>query len=612
LPERVSRLASWTPALVFGGLSLVCAIFAWQLNVHLRVERLQPLALNAGQVKGQLAACVDGRLGLLEHEAETFVLGPRDRATFESVSRALQARFGGFQALSWMTREGVITWVVPLEGNEAAVGLDIAKHATAGGAWRAARDRDRLSVTAPIQLAQGGVGFATYMALRREGQLVGFLNGVFRAPELVRTCLGEPLPGLGYELSQGGRVLARWGVPDAAHGLRVVERFQVRDATWTLSVWGDERAHVHDAFTHFLPVILGFGLSVLITGVVRWAMKRQLRVVEGQARFRALVDQAPEAIAVLDLDARRVVDVNPRARRQLGVEAERIAERLWGDGGLPTERMAAAATGTAQIFEHDFGDAGVFEVRLSRLPSAEGRWLRVSLLDIGERLRAEAERGRLMDALEDQTTQLQGILYAVAHDLRTPLVSIGGYAGMAAQGDAPQREESLAAIEHQVARLDAMLVGLHRLAAVGQRAVLKSSLSLEDELATISATLSAEEGARLSILGELPDLESDASMLGLALHEAIHNALRHGGGPVRISAGRRGSWVALRVSDSGRGMTPWELEHAFEVFRRFDGAGAGEGLGLAILHRAVSRLGGRVRITAAAGEGTSVIIELPG
>jgi signal transduction histidine kinase/CheY-like chemotaxis protein len=81
------------------------------------------------------------------------------------------------------------------------------------------------------------------------------------------------------------------------------------------------------------------------------------------------------------------------------------------------------------------------------------------------------------------------------------------------------------------------------------------------------------------------------------------------------AAGKRGisagEFVLLAVSDTGRGMSPDTLEHAFEPFFTTKAIGHGTGLGLAMIHGAVSQNGGRVQAYSEEGHGTSFKIYLP-
>lgn len=126
---------------------------------------------------------------------------------------------------------------------------------------------------------------------------------------------------------------------------------------------------------------------------------------ESAARYRLLVDHAPEAIVVLDADTGCFVDANDKAQRLFGLERARllqvgpidISPPLQPDGVASAERASVyigrALEGNVPVFEWAHYDAAgreiVCEVRLARLPSGDRRLVRGSIADISERKRSE-------------------------------------------------------------------------------------------------------------------------------------------------------------------------------------------------------------------------------
>ncbi|MBV9316084.1 MAG: PAS domain S-box protein [Gammaproteobacteria bacterium] len=126
---------------------------------------------------------------------------------------------------------------------------------------------------------------------------------------------------------------------------------------------------------------------------------------ESAARYRLLVDHAPEVIVVLDVDTGRFVDANDNAQKFFGLERARLLavgpielSPAQQPDGFPSEQRARAyiqqaLDGAVPVFEwaHHNGAGGevICEVRLVRLPSANRRLVRGSIADISERKRTE-------------------------------------------------------------------------------------------------------------------------------------------------------------------------------------------------------------------------------
>ena len=153
-----------------------------------------------------------------------------------------------------------------------------------------------------------------------------------------------------------------------------------------------------------------------------------------EARYRALLEHAPDAIVVLDAAARRFAQVNQEAERLFGLSRERLLElgpvelspprqpdgRHSSESAL--EKIDAAIAGQTPRFEwvHRAGDGREIpcEIRLVRLPDPGRILIRGSITDISERKRAERERTQaaLERAAAERTRRLQGVTEtALAH-----------------------------------------------------------------------------------------------------------------------------------------------------------------------------------------------------
>ena len=126
---------------------------------------------------------------------------------------------------------------------------------------------------------------------------------------------------------------------------------------------------------------------------------------ESAARYRLLVDHAPEAIVVLDVDTGRFMDANDKAQKLFGLDRAKLLEvgpvtlspPYQPDGGASEQRARAyiqqALEGETPAFEWTHLDGPgreiICEVRLARLPSGKRRLVRGSIADISERKRAE-------------------------------------------------------------------------------------------------------------------------------------------------------------------------------------------------------------------------------
>ncbi len=153
---------------------------------------------------------------------------------------------------------------------------------------------------------------------------------------------------------------------------------------------------------------------------------------DSEARYRSLVDNAPEAIAVIDADSRRFVEANDSALRLfkltrnqlLAATIGTVSAEIQPDGqpaGSPhRQQLALAVAGESQVFEWIHRDSTgrdiPCEVRLARLAGASTPLLRATIVDISERKRAEIimENERAFFALLASNAGLPAVLDVIS------------------------------------------------------------------------------------------------------------------------------------------------------------------------------------------------------
>jgi signal transduction histidine kinase len=125
----------------------------------------------------------------------------------------------------------------------------------------------------------------------------------------------------------------------------------------------------------------------------------------------------------------------------------------------------------------------------------------------------------------------------------------------------------------------------------------------------------AERHATVQITGEMPVLQANRTLLVQALTNLLSNAFKFGGDYpiVKVQAERAGDDVRISVEDYGIGIAPQHHDRVFRAFERLHGVEAfpGTGMGLAIVRKGIERLGGRVGVESAEGQGSRFWIELP-
>ena len=227
--------------------------------------------------------------------------------------------------------------------------------------------------------------------------------------------------------------------------------------------------------------------------------------------------------------------------------------------------------------------------------------------------------------LEASFSELQRFTADASHELRSPLTALRAVGEVALRdgNDPAMLRETIGSMLEEAERLtdlvDALLT-LARMDATNADATREgvNIARLLEEIRDQFEVLAAEKGQTLAVTSDHNvAVQTDRTLLRLALVNLVHNAIQHSPSNSRVSLATalRPSGVEISISDSGRGIAPEYHEKIFEPFFRVDKArsrsGGGVGLGLAIAKRAIERSGGRIIVESDLNRGSVFRIELP-
>jgi PAS domain S-box-containing protein len=374
-------------------------------------------------------------------------------------------------------------------------------------------------------------------------------------------------------------------------------------------------------------------------------------LLEANRFLDSLIENLPVMVFVKDAQTLRYVRQNRATLELLGLSKEEVIGKLdrdflpaeQADFVLARDREVLAAGRLVNVPEQSIDSRlhGVRILNTMKMPifdeSGKPKFLLGISVDITERKLAEGAMRELNAELQAKAAQLEAtnkelesFTYSVSHDLRAPLRAIDGFALMLEE-DYEDRLEGegmryLSVVRENSRKMGLLIDDLLTFSRLGRQPVARSEVNVDSLVREV-----VEEVLNVEFLGDrartaavphievdpLPPAHGDRGLLRQVWTNLIANAVKYSSKAaqplIQVSGRQVGSENHYCVRDNGVGFNMQYAGQLFHVFQRLHRADefGGTGVGLAIVHRVVTRHGGRVWAEGQVDQGAVFSFALP-
>ncbi len=357
-----------------GLLGLIATLWVLWLVEDVRKRNVATeMEVLAASIVSRLDTRINLQFGAVEHAAKHLAtMRPMQQESIRRELDQLHDVFEEFQAINWVDSSGTIRIVTPVAGNEAALDLDLTQIPGPASLLEQSRETGSFVVSSPLELAQGGLGFVTYIPVFQDAALAGHVNGVFRLRTLLDSVLSSvPQSDFAIEIRDRGGELIYRSVDEMPSESALFLPVPIGARHWLITVAPNmERMSRATRPFSILVLICGFVVSLATSLLAYSASARQEKLRQSEERFAYAMEGASEGLWDWNLATGKTY-FSPRWFQMLGYAPDEMphthdtfsALLHPDDRDATLERPRTHATGESQALETEF-----------RMRHKEGGW----------------------------------------------------------------------------------------------------------------------------------------------------------------------------------------------------------------------------------------------
>lgn len=362
----------------------------------------------------------------------------------------------------------------------------------------------------------------------------------------------------------------------------------------------------------------------------------QQAILESEARFRNMADNAPVMIWITDKSSQctyvnkqwceftgQTYDEALGVGWQKAVHPDDVQEAY--QNFLQAEKSQEVFNIDFRIMRHDGKYRWTFSTGTPRI-NTNGKFLGYigSIIDISDRKEAEWKLKDTNKELVRINNDLDNFIYTASHDLKAPISNIEGLTTALNKkiigNNGADVDEILKMIGVSISRFKSTIQDLTDISKIQKNVVEDvGELDIEEIIEEVKNYLKLmidESNANVRVnLGHKSSINFSRSYLKSIIYNLLSNAIKYRS-PERtpdilISTEEQGQFIVLKVKDNGLGLTEYQQEKVFAMFKRLHTHVEGTGIGLYIIKRMIENYGGKIYLEGKENEGSVFSVYFP-
>ncbi len=544
-----------------------------------------------------------------------------------------------------MVPDGVIKYIYPIKGNEAALGFDILHSDNLKQGALKSIETKLIYFAGPLELRQGGMGVVGRLPIFKENKFWGFSAVMIRMKTLLKATGIETIDDSKYYF-QFSKINPYTGKEEfflsnkEDFSEKYFQTMTVPDGDWKLYLIARDKNALLIQLT--TSSIFGFLFSLIcglwVVSILKKPAELELKILQQtqkilqrEQEFKTLFDQAPVGIVRLETSTGKFITVNDAFCKIVGYTEAELKELQFQK--ITHEDDIENDLKNIELIKK--GDLNSLEVT-KRYIHKTGRTVWVTLIvskiwkkeknvvnhitiveDITERKRAEEELKQSFEVVSEQNKRLLNFSYIVSHNLRSHTSNIQSISSFLEIAETQKERDDMINLLKQVSHsLNETMSNLNEVVSIRTNINLTvEPLNLHDYIENAKVVLSKQMQSKFAKVQNLvaPEIEVlyNAAYLESILLNFISNAVRYSH-PDRkpiISISYNEQEKTLTIKDNGIGI---DLEKngskLFGMYKTFNNNPDSKGIGLFITKNQIDAMGGRIETESKLGVGTTFTI----